>query len=205
MDFYKFIRTLIITIATILFLAGVYSVGYKMVYRSVSVSRKVLTTQDDPLPSILKSIQHKGKLVVTDANVAVNTLSRVDSDLWDATVTSSATGRVQIYLDLNYLRPEWVKQTGDTINVLIPNDSVKYEVIPTGETHKGNGSWGFTVHPSYLHQLKDKNHNDLKQRLDAEGDQLREDNISEVEIEVKRLFMGVLGDRHMTVNVSVSD
>jgi hypothetical protein len=157
----------------------------------------------DEVALFLTSISNHAKLVVTDMNIRADTSSHLDSDIWDAGVSSWATARVQVFLDLTSFRKDWAQRVGNNLTITIPKSAIQYEVIPTGEGNRNNGSWAFTMLSGVESQLISTNHSALTKQLRANGEDVSMSSQGEVVNQMVALFNAALSQYgiHTTVLV----
>lgn len=199
----SFIGRVILAMVAVLVFIGLYMISYQYVKHTMVKKYHIAQVREDPIPTILQSIVRKGKLVVTDANVSASTVTKMDSSIWDASVTSTEKARIQVFLNLSNFKQEWIKRNGNTINIFIPHINVESEVIPTEIEHKTNGSWGFVVNQDFLNHAKQENRDILKEQLNSDAFQLAVDGDREVEYQLTNLLTTLVSNQGMTVNVKV--
>lgn len=193
------------TISAVAFVLSVLLViGTMKIYHDWDNPKHIPVIQSDPIADTIISIRHQGKLVVTDENIRAETKSHLDSSLWDASVSSSATARIQVFVDLNIFQKEWVTVNGSNVNVVIPRSAIKTEVIDTGEEHHSNGSWAFTFEGGEEKNLETINHIRLADQLQKETLPAIEYSIPMVELHFMRLFSVALTNTPYHVKVAVS-
>lgn len=159
--------------------------------------------QHDPVPDVIMSIAHKGKLVVTDANIIASASSHTDSSIYRATVDSTQTARVQVWLDLALFRKEWVVQGDKSLDISIPASAIKSEVIPTKEVNQDNDSWGFWFDKSAKDRLIKSNQKQIKRQLNQEASSIRETSMDMVAAQVGRLFSAALSNQNYKIDVKI--
>lgn len=164
---------------------------------------KIVNKEDDGIISTIQAISHQGKLVVTDANITTRASSRYDSSIFDASLTTTQSARIQVYLDLSDLNPSWFVLTGKSLIISIPYAEMKTEVIPGQTSYTFYDSWAFTFYSGLKQQLTDNNNPIIHSQLQSEAEYHRSESREVLEKEITNLFRSALEKHGYTIQTKV--
>ena len=190
----------IIISLTLMFLIS--TVGYLIVDSAPSGPTELIKT-NDVVSDTISSIQHRAKMVVTDANIRAETIDHTDGTFYYAEVSSYMTARVQVFIDLSKVDNSWVKRSGQDLHISVPKSAITYEVIQTSSNDTGNHSWIFQFDNGIYHQLVDKNHNTLHTELNTDANTIHLENIDLAAAQIGRLFSATLTPYGYHVTTSI--
>ena len=160
-------------------------------------------TQEDPVPQVLLSLRHQGKLVDTDENIRLDATSDYQSMIFTANMHSWETARLQLYIDLTQVKDDWVSRHNNTIVITVPASAIKVEAIRTNYHDEANNSWLFTLHSQAFSDLHNQNQRQLQQQLDAETGQLwKVDNVTVVQ-ELGDMLSSLLKNNNFVIETKI--
>jgi hypothetical protein len=128
-------------------------------------NNKPVIRTEDPIATFLMSISHRGKLVASDTNIRTEAKSDYDSLIFAANMTSWETSRIQVWIDLTQIKPNWFVRRGSDLTVTVPASAIKTEAICTSHVDNTSSSWAFTFHPQILNELRQANQIQLNRQI----------------------------------------
>ena len=124
---------------------------------------------EDAANAVVLGFRQQVKVMYYESNIRVETTGKVDSQIWDAQIYSWAVARVQVYVDSTCVAKQKITHVDGALILKVPKACLSRDVIPTGEVHTNNRSWGFFIRPTWLRDVVESNHQHLANQLTDAG------------------------------------